>query len=65
MRVLSDFLHRYLAPFLTGVSMAATTVVGEAAAVVLLLVAAVAFGYLSLPVGGRMIRRLAHVDTES
>ncbi len=65
MRMLSEFLHRYLAPFLTGVSMAATTVVGEAPAVVLLLIAGVAFGYLSLPVGGRMIRRVVRVDTES
>lgn len=65
MRVLSDFLHRYLAPFLTGVSMAGTTVVGEAPAVMLLLIAGGMFGYLSLPVGGRMIRRMVRADAES
>ena len=59
MRVLCEFLHRYLAPFMVGGSLAATTVVGEAPAVVLALTAAAVFGFMSLPVGGRMIRRVA------
>ncbi|HUF87624.1 MAG TPA: hypothetical protein VMM59_09605 [Thermohalobaculum sp.] len=58
MYLLSDFLHRYLSPFLTGASMAATTVVHEAPLIVLFASAAVVFGFMSLPAGGRMIRRL-------
>jgi hypothetical protein len=57
MRVLGEFLHRYLSPFLTGASMAAITVVADPPVVVLLLTAAGVFGYLSLPAGGRAIRR--------
>ncbi len=62
MRILCDVLNRYLAPFMAGGSMAATTVVGEPSAIALLLAVAVAFGFMSLPVGGRMLRRATGVE---
>ena len=62
MRVLCDFLHRYLAPFMTGVSMAATTVVSDMPSMAGALTVAVAFGFMSLPAGGRMIRRAAGLE---
>lgn len=65
MSLLSDFLHRYLSPFLTGASLAATTVVHEAPLIVLLASAAVVFGFMSLPAGGRMIRRFMRTPSES
>lgn len=65
MRVLSEFVNRYLAPFVTGASMAATTVVNEAPMVVLMLTIAALFGFMSLPAGGRMIRRAAGVSPEA
>ncbi len=61
MRILCDFLNRYLAPFMAGGSMAATTVLVEPSAIALALTIAVAFGFMSLPAGGRMIRRVAGV----
>ncbi len=59
MGVLVVFLHRYLSPFATGVCVAAATVVGNVAMTVVLLLAAVLFGFFSLPAGGRMIGRIA------
>lgn len=59
MRVLGEFLHLYFAPFMAGVSMAATTVVQDAPMVALALLAAAVFGFMALPAGGRMIRRIA------
>ena len=64
MRVLSEFVHRCLAPFMAGASMAATTVVGEPATVVLLLSVAAIFAFMSLPAGGRLIRRAVGNDSE-
>ena len=64
MRVLSEFVHRCLAPFMAGASMAATTVVEEPASVVLLLSVAGIFAFMSLPAGGRMIRRAIGNDSE-
>ena len=62
MLVLINFLHRYLAPFLAGASMAGVTVVHDAPVAVLLVLAAAAFAYVSLPIGGRMIRRIAGAE---
>lgn len=62
MRVLCDFLHRYLAPFLGGASMAATTVVGDMPSMAGTVTMAVVFGFISLPVGGRILRRVAGLD---
>ena len=53
-------LHRYVAPFFVGICLAATTVVSDVASVVALIAAVAAFGYLSLPAGGRMIARLTN-----
>lgn len=62
MRFLCDFLNRYLAPFMTGGSMAAMAVVGATPEIVLALTTAGVFGFMSLPAGGRMIRRVAGVE---
>ena len=62
MRVLSEFIHRGLSPFMAGVSMAAITVVEDGASVALFLAAAAAFAFMSLPAGGRMIRRATGAD---
>ena len=50
-------LHKFVAPFLVGVCMAAVSVVGGIASVVGLLFAAGVLGFLSLPAGARMIAR--------
>ena len=50
-------LRKYVAPFLAGVCMAATTVVGGIASVLALVVVAGAFVFISLPAGARMIER--------
>ena len=55
MGVLVAFLHRYLSPFVAGVCMAAATVVGNVPMTVVLLLAAVLFGFFGLPDGRRMI----------
>ena len=65
MRMLSEFLHRGVSPFMAGASMAAVTVVEEPSGVLLLLTVALAFGFMSLPAGGRMIRRAAGLDHEA
>jgi hypothetical protein len=59
MGALIKFLHRYLAPFLTGVCMAGVTVVDNVPAMVILVLAAAVLGFASLPAGGRMIGRIA------
>ena len=59
MGVLVAFLHRYLSPFVTGVCVAGATVVDNVPIMVVLLLATVLFGFFSLPVGGRAIRRIA------
>ena len=59
MGVLVAFLHRYLSPFVAGVCAAGATVVDNTPMMVVLLLAAVLFCFVSLPAGGRMIRRLA------
>lgn len=60
MTFVSNVLHKYVAPFLAGVCMAAVTVVGGVVSVVALFVAAGVFGFLSLPAGARMIERHSH-----
>jgi hypothetical protein len=57
------FLHRYLAPFLTGVCMAGVTVVDNVPAMVILVLAAALLGFASLPAGGRMLNRLSGVGS--
>jgi len=54
----SVILHKYMAPFAAGMSMAAATAVGGSVGAVLLLGLAGAFAFASLPAGGRMISRL-------
>ena len=63
MDVLVAFLHRYLSPFAAGVFVAGATVVDGVSMVVVILLAAVLFGFASLPAGGRMIRRIAGVTS--
>lgn len=62
MSVLCNFLNRYLGPFMTGGSMAAIAVVGETPEMVAALATAALFGFMSLPAGGRMLRRAAGVE---
>ena len=59
MDVLVAFLHRYLSPFAAGVFVAGASVIDGVPMVVVLVLAAALFGFASLPVGGRMIRRIA------
>ncbi len=59
MGVLVAFLHRYLSPFVAGVCAAGATVVDNAPIMVVLLLAAVLFCFVSLPAGRRMIRCMA------
>ena len=58
MTVVSHVLHRYVAPFLLGSSMAAVTLVSDAPSIVALLFAAGALGFCMTPAGGRVIARL-------
>ena len=60
MVVVSNVLHRYVAPFLLGFCMAASTVVSNVPSMVALLFAAVTLGYLMSPAGGRIIARLTN-----
>ncbi len=55
MTIVMNVLHRYVAPFLMGVCMAATTVMPDMASMVTSLTAAGVYGFFSLPAGGRMI----------
>ena len=59
MSVLVAFLHRYVSPFVAGVCAAAATFVSNVPMMVVLLLAAGVFVFMSLPAGGRMIRRMA------
>jgi ABC-type amino acid transport system permease subunit len=59
MSVLVAFLHRYVSPFVAGVCAAAATVVSNVPMMVVLLLAAGVLVFMSLPAGGRMIRRMA------
>jgi hypothetical protein len=61
MEALMNFSHRYLAPFVTGVCIAGATVAGDVPALVALILAAGFTGYISLPAGGRWIKRLSGV----
>ncbi len=54
-----NVLHRFVAPFLMGVCMAATTVMPNVASMIIPLSAAGVYCIFSLPAGGRMIARLA------
>jgi hypothetical protein len=58
MTIVMNVLHRYVAPFLMGVCMAATTVMPDMASMVTSLTAAGVYGFFSLPAGGRMMMRL-------
>jgi len=59
MGVTVTFLQRYLAPFVAGVCMAGATVVHAIPVAFVLVLAGGFFGFCSLPVGDRMIRRIA------
>jgi hypothetical protein len=58
MTIFMNVLHRDVAPFLTGVCMAATTVMPDMALLVASLTAAGVCCFFSLPAGGRMMMRL-------
>ncbi len=58
MTIVLKSLNRYVAPFFVGVCMAAASVVGDMASILALLAAGGAFGFFSLPAGGRVIARL-------
>jgi hypothetical protein len=58
MTIVMNVLHRYVAPFLMGVCMAATTVMPDMTSMVTSLTAAGVYGFFSLPAGGRMMMRL-------
>ena len=60
MTIVMNVLHRYVAPFLMGVCMAATTVMPDMASMVTSLTAAGVYGFFSLPAGGRMMMRLTN-----
>ena len=53
------FLHRYLSPFAAGFCAAAATAVDSVPVMVVLLMAAALFCFVSLPAGAQMIRRMA------
>jgi len=63
MGMMSVILHKYVAPFAAGMSVAAATVAGNAVAAAVLVTLAGLFAYASLPPGGRIISRL--VETSS
>jgi hypothetical protein len=63
MDMLVAFTYRYLSPFVAGVCVAGASVVGSVPAMIALLLAAAAFGFLSLPAGDRVIRRISGVAT--
>jgi hypothetical protein len=52
-------LHRFVAPFLMGLCMAAASVMTDVASVAFLASIGVVFGFLSLPLGVRALVRLA------
>ena len=58
MTIVMSVLHRFVAPFLMGVCMAAATVMPDMASMVTALTAAGVYCFFSLPAGGRMIARL-------
>jgi hypothetical protein len=58
MGVLVAFLHRWLSPFVAGACVAGITVVNDISAIVALILAAGISCYVSLPAGGRKIKRL-------
>ncbi len=60
MTIVTNVLHRFVAPFLSGVCMAATTVMPDMASMVLPLTAAGVYFFFSLPAGGRTIARLTN-----
>ena len=58
MSVLVAFLYRYLLPFVAGINVATATIVDNVPMTVALLLASASLLYISLPAGGRMIRRM-------
>jgi len=63
MEALTNFAHRYIAPFVTGVCMAGATVVNDVPAIAALIMAAGISGYISFPAGGRWIKRMTGVTS--
>jgi hypothetical protein len=63
MEMLVAFTYRYLSPFLAGVCVAGASVVSGVPAMIALLLAAALFGFISLPAGDRVIRRIVGVAT--
>ena len=61
MTIVMNVLYRYVAPFLMGVCMAATTVVSDIASTVPLFAAAGVFGFFSFPAARRMLARRSDV----
>ena len=58
MSILVAFLHRYLSPFVTGVCVAWATIVDNVPMMVVLLLVAALFSFVSLPAGVGMIKRI-------
>jgi len=62
MNAFVSFLHRYLAPFLAGICAAGASVASSGAVMAVLALAAAALLGISLPAGGRAIRRMVGVE---
>ncbi len=58
MGVLIAFLHRYLSPFIAGICAAGATAVDNVPMMVILLLVAALFSFVSLPAGVGMIKRI-------
>lgn len=54
-------LHRFVAPFLMGICMAAASVMSDPVSVAFVVSVGFVFGFLSLPYGVRALVRLADV----
>lgn len=61
MNIVLSVLHRFVAPFLMGLSLAAACVMTDPVGVAFLLGVGAIFGFLSLPFGVRTLVRLADV----
>ena len=61
MTIVMNVLYRYVAPFLMGVCMAATTVMPDMASLVTSLTAAGVLGFFSFPAARRMLARRSDV----
>ena len=63
MEAMIKFVTQYVAPFFAGVFLAAASIAPSLMVVVALVLAAGACGYVSFPVGDRLMRRLAGVPS--